>query len=73
MRFYPLALKIAGRRCVVVGGGSIAERKAASLVECGADTVVVSPELSSELQARSTRGEIRVIRQAFAPRYLEDR
>ena len=33
MRYYPLFLDIARRRCVVVGGGSVAERKVARLAK----------------------------------------
>ena len=71
MWLYPVALKIAGRRCVVVGGGNVAERKVASLAECGADIRVVSPELTAELAARAARGEIEVLRRMFLPDDLD--
>ena len=71
MRLYPLALKVAGRRCVVVGGGRVAERKAASLHECGADVVVVSPELTPELEALAARGAVAVSRRGFEAGDLE--
>ncbi|MBN2312084.1 MAG: bifunctional precorrin-2 dehydrogenase/sirohydrochlorin ferrochelatase [Candidatus Hydrogenedentes bacterium] len=51
MRLYPLALKVAGRRCLVVGGGRVAERKVASLLAAGARVVVVSPALCPGLDA----------------------
>jgi len=41
--FYPLFRDLAGRRCVVVGGGKVAARKATDLVRCGAEVHVVSP------------------------------
>jgi precorrin-2 dehydrogenase len=43
--FYMACLDVAGRRCVVVGGGPVGLEKAAGLVGCGAAVTVVSPEL----------------------------
>ncbi|GAC1358010.1 MAG: hypothetical protein NVS4B8_22590 [Herpetosiphon sp.] len=52
MKVYPIALTgLAGRRCVVVGGGAVAERKVGSLLEAGAHVEVISPDLSEELAA----------------------
>ena len=48
---YPVGLIVAGKRCVVVGGGSVAARKVAGLVDAGAEVVVVAPEISSEIRA----------------------
>jgi siroheme synthase-like protein len=43
--FYMACLDVAGRRCVVVGGGAVGFEKAAGLASCGALVTVVSPEL----------------------------
>jgi precorrin-2 dehydrogenase / sirohydrochlorin ferrochelatase len=40
-------LDVAGRRCVVVGGGSVGREKAGGLAACGASVAVVSPELDA--------------------------
>lgn len=42
--FYPAFLKIAGKKCVVVGGGAVAARKARTLLDAGAEVVIVAPE-----------------------------
>ncbi|MGM7635120.1 precorrin-2 dehydrogenase/sirohydrochlorin ferrochelatase family protein [Bacillus sp. Hm123] len=42
-------LKLAGKQVVVIGGGKVAARKVASLVEAKAVVQVVSPEVSSEM------------------------
>jgi precorrin-2 dehydrogenase / sirohydrochlorin ferrochelatase len=47
---YPLALDVAGQRCLVVGGGPVAERKVRGLLACGAAVTVVSPEITPQLQ-----------------------
>ena len=49
--YFPAFLDLRGRRCLVVGGGPIGERKAMALLECGARVVVVSPTLTPALSA----------------------
>ena len=49
MRYIPIFLDVAGRECVVVGGGEVAARKVESLLEAGARVTVVSPRLSPSL------------------------
>jgi siroheme synthase-like protein len=53
--FYPVALDVSDRPCLVVGGGRIAARKAQALADCGALVTVVSPALAPEMQALSPR------------------
>ena len=48
---YPVNLVVAGRRCLVVGGGRVAARKAAALAACGAAVHVVAPSVSDEVRA----------------------
>jgi precorrin-2 dehydrogenase/sirohydrochlorin ferrochelatase len=50
-KFYPVNLKVEGRTCLVVGGGDVARRKAAALVEAGADVIVVAPDVHPMLKA----------------------
>ncbi len=47
--FYPAFINIEGRRCVVIGGGAVAARKAETLLRAGAEVVVIAPELSSRM------------------------
>jgi precorrin-2 dehydrogenase/sirohydrochlorin ferrochelatase len=58
VRYYPLFLDIARRRCIVVGGGSVAERKVARLVECGAVVEVVAPTLTPGLESLKKEGRL---------------
>lgn len=44
--FYPLVLRLRGRRVLVVGGGKVAARRVTGLLEAGAHVVVVSPVFS---------------------------
>src|SRR5439155_1494261 len=46
---FPLFVELAGRPCVVIGGGAVAERKVHALLTAGAVVTVVSPALSPAL------------------------
>ncbi len=48
---YPIFLGLSGRRCVVVGGGEVANRKARKLLQARARVVVISPEIQPELES----------------------
>lgn len=58
--YYPIFLKVSGKRCVVIGGGPVAFRKARSLLEHGASVDVISPELCPELAELAAEGQVRV-------------
>jgi uroporphyrin-III C-methyltransferase / precorrin-2 dehydrogenase / sirohydrochlorin ferrochelatase len=49
MTGFPLLLDLSGRRVVVVGGGTVATRRARSLLDTGADVVVIAPDIADEL------------------------
>lgn len=50
MGYLSICVNLDDRRCVVVGGGEVAERKVAALLEAGARVCVISPKLTAELQ-----------------------
>jgi precorrin-2 dehydrogenase / sirohydrochlorin ferrochelatase len=49
--YYMVCLDLRGRRCLVVGGGRVALEKARGLLDCGADVLVVAPQVEDELAA----------------------
>ena len=49
MGYYPIFLEMAGRSCLVVGGGPVAERKVGGLLEVGACLTVVSPAVTPQI------------------------
>ena len=48
---YPVNLLVAGRSCLVVGGGPVAAHKAGGLLACGAVVHVVATEVGPEVRA----------------------
>ncbi|MBE0503110.1 MAG: bifunctional precorrin-2 dehydrogenase/sirohydrochlorin ferrochelatase [Desulfuromonadales bacterium] len=61
---YPVVLRLAGRRCVVVGGGEVARRKATGLLAAGARVQVIAPHLHPALLATP---EIELCCRSFLP------
>ena len=52
---FPIALRLEDVPCLVVGGGPVAARKAASLLVCGAQVTVIAPETCDEIAKLSLR------------------
>lgn len=63
--YYPAHLNIEGRRCVVVGGGQVAERKVKSLLRCGGQVTVISLELSPPLRKLWSSGQIDFVERGY--------
>jgi precorrin-2 dehydrogenase/sirohydrochlorin ferrochelatase len=59
--WYLVLLNVEGRRCVVFGGGAVGERKAAGLLEAGAEVTVVSPDRTPRLERWRQEGRIRAV------------
>jgi siroheme synthase-like protein len=62
----PACLLVAGKPCLIVGGGPIAARKAGHLLDAAADVTVVSPAVCEALEALARSGKIRLMVRAFA-------
>jgi len=58
-RYYPIYLDLTGKKAVVVGGGSVAERKILSLLKAHADVTVISPYLTKRLVREKGKGRIK--------------
>ena len=72
MELYPINLKLAGRRCAVVGGGTVAERKVKALLAAGAQVSVFSPDLTAGLNALHASGQLFWEPQAYEPGNLRN-
>jgi precorrin-2 dehydrogenase/sirohydrochlorin ferrochelatase len=58
MRDYPIFLDLRGRRCAVVGGGPVAERKVKALLRAGSSVHVISPAVTPRLALLAARKKI---------------
>ncbi|HVH23152.1 MAG TPA: uroporphyrinogen-III C-methyltransferase [Pseudonocardia sp.] len=56
---YLVGLDLTGRRVVVVGGGTVAQRRITGLLAAGADIEVVAPSVTPAVEAMATARELR--------------
>ncbi len=73
MRYYPIFLDLRGRRCVVVGGGRVAERKVRSLLRAGAAVHVISPDLTPRLALLAAKKKVALTPRAYRKGDLDAR
>jgi precorrin-2 dehydrogenase / sirohydrochlorin ferrochelatase len=71
MALFPMFLKLTRRRCLVVGAGTVAEGKIASLLDAGARVRVVAPAATSTVSAWSRERRITLVRRKFDPADLD--
>lgn len=63
---YLLGLRLAGRRVVVIGGGTVAARRVPVLAAAGAQVAVISPQIQPGLAALAAAGLITWQRRGYA-------
>jgi len=61
----PLFLRLGDKLALVVGGGAVAERKIASLLDVGARVRVVAPDASDEVKRLAREGRVEWRERAF--------
>ena len=64
--FYIACLKLGGRRCLVIGGGSIGLEKVEGLLACDADVTLIAPVARPELEALASEGSIQWEKRPYA-------
>lgn len=69
---YPLFLKLKDKKCLVVGGGKVAERKVLSLLETEALVTVVSPLLTPKLAELKEQLKVTHLEQEYDTTVLKD-
>jgi uroporphyrin-III C-methyltransferase len=68
---YPVGLRLVDRRVVVVGGGQVAHRRVAGLLEARARVTLVSPEVTPALEALVAPGSVTWVSRRYEPGDLD--
>lgn len=69
---YAAMLNLNGRSCVIIGGGSVAARKLATLGESGAELTMVAPDFCEEALAAAKKYSCTVLQEYYQPKHLQD-
>lgn len=72
MPHLPLNIDVCGMTTLVVGGGGVAERKIASLLDAGAAVRVVAPKLTAEISRLAAAGAVDLKSGCYDPCDLHD-
>ncbi len=71
MSYYPIFLELEGKTALVVGGGSVAQRKVETLLEHGALIRLVSMGLTDKLKGLVEGGEVLLLGDVFTEKHLD--
>lgn len=62
---FPILVNIKNKKCIVVGGGCVAERKVKTLLKYGAQITLISPEITDNLRKIVEKGKIKHIKRQY--------
>jgi precorrin-2 dehydrogenase/sirohydrochlorin ferrochelatase len=65
VNYYPVFLNLEGKRCIVIGGGEVAERKTLGLLNYGAKVRIISPNLTHDLAKLKSQGLIEHLERTY--------
>lgn len=71
MSVFPLFIDLRDRKCVVFGGGRIAARKIETLMDFHAEMIVISPEITDEIQKLKQSGVLTHLEKTYSEGDLE--
>lgn len=58
--YFPLFVSLQDKKCLIVGGGNIAFRRASTLSEFSCEILVIAPELSEGMKKLQKEGKVKV-------------
>lgn len=68
---FPVYIDLQGRRCLIVGGGKVAARKAENLLLYGCQVVIVSPDCETQIRTWAEDGLIIYLEREFLAEDLD--
>ncbi len=71
MDYFPIFMNLRDQHCLVVGGGSVARRKAEALAKSGARIRLVAPQVNADLLEMADANGFEVHQRPFQPADLE--
>ncbi len=71
MKYLPIGLKVDKERCLVIGGGSIGERKVRNLLRADAEVLLVSPEITPGLSDLVAKKKVSWTPELFRESHLD--
>jgi len=71
MSLLPIFLKLEGRRCLLVGAGTVALEKIGTLLKTGLRLRVIAPEAREEVRELAAEGKIEWVQREFEPADLD--
>ncbi|MDI6714628.1 MAG: bifunctional precorrin-2 dehydrogenase/sirohydrochlorin ferrochelatase [Thermodesulfovibrio sp.] len=71
-KYFPILVNIKDKKCVIVGGGPVGERKIKTLLKYGAKITLISPETTDKIKELINRGKINYINREYKKGDLED-
>lgn len=72
MHLFPIYINLHKKRCLIIGGGQVALRKAENLLKYDADIIVVSPRAEEGLELLAQQGKITWLQKKFSQDDLHD-
>ncbi|MFT8314526.1 MAG: bifunctional precorrin-2 dehydrogenase/sirohydrochlorin ferrochelatase [Clostridium sp.] len=70
--YYPIMLNVKGKKCGVIGGGKVAYRKITTLLECGAEVLVISREIIQDIKMLVNENKVIYLEDNYDFKYISD-
>lgn len=69
---FPVFIDIKGKKCVIIGGGAVAERKIRTLLRYGADITLISPDVTENIKKIIKQGKIKYLKKNYSKEDIDN-